>query len=207
MSAFLVILQISFILWIQQFSIHPVFSVVSLRSVDMRNNSIRVLSGPAVWASVNLRELMFSQNHISVLDLSGPVYKWARLEKLHLSTNRITEVQWFTSTKHCMWYIIFRIIDGFVLFKIPPQIGLLEDLTSLDVSQNKGLRTFPDEMGKLVRLWDLPLDGLQLQMDLKHIGSKTKDIIRSGVYILPFLLLVSLLRSWCENTFYQIFVW
>ncbi|XP_077120929.1 leucine-rich repeat serine/threonine-protein kinase 2 [Ranitomeya variabilis] len=126
-----------------------------LRTVDLSNNQINSLPAPLEWTSVNLREIMLNHNQISVLnlkDLRKDANRWSRLEKLHLSNNMIKE--------------------------IPPEIGFLVNVTCFDISHNPDLRSFPDEMGKLTKVWDLPLDGLHLDIDLKHIGCKARDLIR-----------------------------
>ncbi|KAM4677991.1 LOW QUALITY PROTEIN: leucine-rich repeat serine/threonine-protein kinase 2-like [Discoglossus pictus] len=132
--------------------IPKILQLPHLRTVDLSNNNLISLPGPSEWSSTNLREILLNYNQISFLDLSRDACRWSRLEKLQLSHNKIKQ--------------------------IPPEIVCLENITSFDVSHNSDLRSFPDETGKLTKVWDLPLDGLHLDIDLKHVGCKARDLIR-----------------------------
>ncbi|XP_069766124.1 leucine-rich repeat serine/threonine-protein kinase 2 isoform X2 [Narcine bancroftii] len=129
-----------------------VLKLQHLRSVNLSHNKISKLPRPVHWESSSLRELIFAHNQISALDLSEGVNKWSRVEKLNFNNNKLKE--------------------------LPPQIGLLKNMTSLLVGHNSDLRSLPNEMGKLQKLWEFELHGLFLDLDLKHVGCKTKDIIR-----------------------------
>nr|QJS39789.1 receptor-interacting serine/threonine-protein kinase 7 [Petromyzon marinus] len=91
-----------------------------LRVVDLGSNCITVVPRPSLWRTGMLKELLLGNNLVEAVELTGASGTWARLEKLHLGHNRMTEV--------------------------PKGIGQLESLTSLDLSYND-ITTLPNELG------------------------------------------------------------
>ncbi|XP_078595563.1 leucine-rich repeat serine/threonine-protein kinase 2-like isoform X5 [Branchiostoma floridae x Branchiostoma japonicum] len=122
-----------------------------LRSLDLSNNELQGLPPPSHWNTHALRELMLGGNHIRKLVLGDSAKQWATLERLIISHNKLQEV--------------------------PRELGYLTSLTSLDFSHNRGINTLPDELGRLSKLWELPLDGLRLDLDPAIVKGRTKDVI------------------------------
>ncbi|XP_070559117.1 leucine-rich repeat serine/threonine-protein kinase 2-like isoform X2 [Ptychodera flava] len=123
----------------------------SLRSVDLSNNQLVGIPSPNQWKTQSLREILVSHNNIKKLNISTGIKQWMFLERFTLSHNKLQEV--------------------------PRELGQLTSLTSLDFSNNKAINTIPDELGKLQKLWELPLDGLKLDLDPVLLRGRTKDII------------------------------
>ncbi|XP_038069543.1 leucine-rich repeat serine/threonine-protein kinase 2-like isoform X2 [Patiria miniata] len=122
-----------------------------LRSIDLSNNGLTGVPPPKEWKSQGLREIQLGHNKIKKLDLSDNIRSWQKLERLGLNNNQLSQV--------------------------PKEVGQISTLTSLDISYNPKITCIPDELGRLSRLWELPLDGLKLDLDPSILKGRTKDII------------------------------
>jgi Leucine-rich repeat (LRR) protein len=64
---------------------------------------------------------------------------------------------------------------------LPSNINELNNISVLNVANNPGLRTLPPSMGLLTRLWNLSLNGCQLDEPLRTMLNskqyKTMDIV------------------------------
>ncbi|XP_035828110.1 leucine-rich repeat serine/threonine-protein kinase 2 isoform X2 [Aplysia californica] len=126
-----------------------ILELLNVRTVDLSNNGLMGCPPPVLWKSQMLRELMLSKNNIFKLNLEG-ARAWSKLEKLHVSHNKLSE--------------------------LPKEIGMLSSLQSLDLSHNPALTTLPDELGLCSRLWEMPLDGLSLNLDGGLTRGRVKDL-------------------------------
>ncbi|XP_059152219.1 leucine-rich repeat serine/threonine-protein kinase 2-like [Physella acuta] len=127
-----------------------ILELPNLRSVDLSSNGILGFPPPTLWKTQMLKDLLLSHNQIDKLNLDGS-RMWGKLEKLNLSHNKIAE--------------------------LPKEIGHLVALQSLDLSYNKFLSSLPDELGRCSKIWEMPMDGLSLDLDDGLTRGRVKDLI------------------------------
>ncbi|CAH1784292.1 unnamed protein product [Owenia fusiformis] len=123
----------------------------SLKCLDLSSNGLTGFPGPSSFAAQGMRELFLQRNSIVKLNLENNAKQWLTMERLNLSHNKLTE--------------------------LPKELGYWVSLTSLDISHNSGLTNLPDQLGKLSKLWEFPLDGLNLNLDESIRKGRTKDLI------------------------------
>lgn len=132
----------------------PIFllSVPILASIDLSYNRLTHLPQPQNWTSRQIQELNISHNKIHELNFNKDLgLMMPRLSRLNLSHNRLE--------------------------MLPPEIGLLPSLSSLDISYNHRILTLPDEIGRLQNLCSFPLSGLRLCHDVAIVNGTARDIV------------------------------
>ncbi|CAG5133128.1 unnamed protein product, partial [Candidula unifasciata] len=67
-----------------------ILELPNVRTVDLSCNGLVGCPLPSMWKTQMLKELMLSKNNITKLNLEG-ARQWSKLEKLHLSYNKISE--------------------------------------------------------------------------------------------------------------------
>ncbi|XP_071082435.1 leucine-rich repeat serine/threonine-protein kinase 2-like [Haliotis cracherodii] len=128
-----------------------ILELQSLRFVDLSKNGLLGFPPPVLWKSQILKEILVSENSIARLHLDG-AKAWAKVEKFHIARNKLSEM--------------------------PKDIGHLVSLQSLDMNHNKALTSLPDELGRCSRMWEMPLDGLNLSdLDDSLVKGRVKDLI------------------------------
>lgn len=122
-----------------------------LKVLDISYNQLTCLPSLETWKTTQLNQLDVSYNNIQRINLDtvNPT-KWSSLERLNLRGNNLKD--------------------------LPKGIGLMTSLTSLDLSDNPGITSLPDEMGRLSNLWDLPLSGLKLDLE-ESLVTNTKKLV------------------------------
>ncbi|XP_065653536.1 leucine-rich repeat serine/threonine-protein kinase 2-like isoform X2 [Hydra vulgaris] len=129
-----------------------ILDLPSLIHLDISNNLLTCLPDLHYWSSKKIRELNFSNNDITELPLNKySKLFWPKISSLIISNNKIKV--------------------------LPTYIGELSSLCVLDVSNNKQLKTLPDDIGKLVNLYKFPLTGLNLRHGAAVLNGTPRDLV------------------------------
>ncbi|XP_053378034.1 leucine-rich repeat serine/threonine-protein kinase 2-like isoform X2 [Mercenaria mercenaria] len=127
-----------------------ILQLPSLRTIDISENQLTGFPSLSNWKTQTMKDFIASKNNITKLSLEDSKV-WSKLEKLHVSHNKLK--------------------------MLPKEIGQFTSLTSLDFSHNKDITSLPDELGRCSKIYEMPIDGLDLDISRTVTGRRVKDII------------------------------
>ncbi|KAK7465047.1 hypothetical protein BaRGS_00037786 [Batillaria attramentaria] len=175
-----------------------------LRLLDLSHNHIKVIPDHFLTRCVKLETLQAANNMLELLPSETVAAGLMRLHTLRLSNNALSEkdpffvpkfilelpkleglpppTQWKTQILKELLVSQNNItklnLEGAKAWSKLEKLHLARNKISesLDITHNKQLTTLPDELGRCDRLWEMPFDGLNLDLDVKITGGRVQDL-------------------------------